>query len=246
MSAQPNYSRSPLTEAIIHFSVVPREGVTLSTLGEMQAGEEERYPSRQTRMHMEGAISAGEEVSASARQSAVGYVFKSADDLYLLQALQNAFSFHRLAPYDRWETFRDEARRLWEAYGRIARPSGISLIAVRYINRLDLPLPFGDLKEYLRTFPEVSSDLSQTLSGYLMRLDIPQEDLGAMLHLSEVVIPPPRDGVASIVLDIELTRDFPDPTQDEQEIWQTLEAFRARKNLIFEACITDRTREVIS
>jgi uncharacterized protein (TIGR04255 family) len=52
----------------------------------------------------------------------------------------------------------------------------ITRLVVRYINKIDIPLPVGDLKEYLRTFPEVSSDLPQGLSGYFLQLQIPQED----------------------------------------------------------------------
>ena len=48
-------------------------------------------------------------------------------------------------------------------------------MAVRYINRLDLPGPGVDLKEYLKTWPEASADLAQPLASFLMQLDDPAE-----------------------------------------------------------------------
>jgi uncharacterized protein (TIGR04255 family) len=115
---------------------------------------------------------------------------------------------------------------------------------VRYINRLDLPLPLEDFKDYLRTVPEVSSDLPQGLSGLLMQLAIPQEDIGALLLLNEALLPSPDPDTVSILLDIDLFREL-ETSIDEEELWRTLDQFRVRKNYVFEACITERTKELI-
>jgi uncharacterized protein (TIGR04255 family) len=62
-----------------------------------------------------------------------------------------------LAPYENWNAVRDEARRLWALYRSIAKPSKLIRLAVRYINRIDMPLPLGDFKDYLRTVPDVTT-----------------------------------------------------------------------------------------
>jgi uncharacterized protein (TIGR04255 family) len=69
----------------------------------------------------------------------------------------------------------------------VTKPKLINRLALRYVNRLDLPLPVGDLKYYLRTVPEVSPDLPQGLSGYFMQLQIPQEDISAILILNQAL-----------------------------------------------------------
>ena len=106
-------------------------------------------------------------------------------------------------------------------------------------------MPFGDLNEYLRTYPEVSLDLPQGLSGLFMQLTIPQADIKSMLQLTEALIEPSRPEVASIVLDVDLfrTEDIP---PDEQAVWDFFEVLRDRKNDVFEACITEKTRELIA
>jgi uncharacterized protein (TIGR04255 family) len=43
-----------------------------------------------------------------------GFKFTSLNKQQILQAQIDGFTFSTLAPYDRWELFRDEARRLWE------------------------------------------------------------------------------------------------------------------------------------
>ena len=103
--------------------------------------------------------------------------------------------------------------------------------------------PFEDFKDYLRTVPEVSPDLPQGLSGYFMQLQIPQEDLRAMLILNQAIIPPPTPKVVSVLLDIDLGREIELP--DTEAAWDVLEQLHTRTDQVFEACITDRTRELI-
>lgn len=116
-------------------------------------------------------------------------------------------------------------------------------LAVRYINRIDLPLPVHDLKDYLRTVPEVSPDLPQGLAGYFMQVAIPQEDIKSTVLLNETIVPPAKPDVVSVVLDIDIfrTEDLP---SEEEPMWGLFEELRIRKNSVFEACITDRTREL--
>jgi len=179
-----------------------------------------------------------------ADQTEHGLVCSSMDQRQIFQARIDGFTFSRLAPYDRWESFRDEARRLWAAYRMIAQPERVTRIAVRYVNRLDLPLPLRDFKDYLRTVPEVSPALPQGLTNFFMQLHIPQDDLDAMLLLNQAMIPPAHGGVVSVVLDIDLFRskDLPD---DDDSMWGIFEQLHTRKNDIFEGCITDLTRELI-
>ena len=67
------------------------------------------------------------------------------------------------APYGRWETFRNKARRLWNLYSSIAMPESVTRAAMRYINRIDIPdVAEGiRLEDYLRTYPEFSVDFPE-------------------------------------------------------------------------------------
>lgn len=164
-----------------------------------------------------------------------------------MQARLDGFSFSQLAPYDTWDTFRSEARRLWQIYSSVAKPEIVKRVAVRYVNRLDLPVSSSgdlDFKDYLKTVPEISPDLNQSLSSYFMQLHIPQEDLQANLVLNEAIFPQERHDVVSVLLDLDLF-SLIELSSDGDEVWKLLERFRRRKNKIFEACITDKTREIL-
>ena len=241
-----HYAHAPLTEALIDIRVELPTEVGLSKLLEVhQHAHQEDYPRREQLLVVHGQMSIGPEVGASARQSSNGYRFISKDGRQIFQARLDGFTFSRLAPYEAWEPFRDEAHRLWNAYRSIANPKNITRIGIRYINRLDLPLPMTDFKDYLKTVPEVSSGMSQGLSGYFMQLQLPQVDLNAMLVLNQALIPPPTPKLVSVLFDIDLYSDS-DLASDEQSLWERLEAFRIRKNKVFEASITDRVRRLIT
>jgi len=243
MQSRKHYSRAPITEALIDLRVELPDGVTLSTL-DLDAGITADYPMRQELMSFQGPMVASSSVEATASQNQVGYIFSSSDQTQIFQSRLDGFTFSRFTPYDGWETFRDEAKRLWSMYQSVTNPKGIVRLALRYINRLDLPSPLEDLKDYLRTVPEVSPDLPQGLSGYFMQLQIPQEDLSSQLILNQAIIPPSSPDVFSILLDIDLVRET-DLPNDYAALWHILEQLHSRIDQVFESCITDRIRELI-
>ena len=236
------YARSPLAEAIIDLRCRLDADASLDRLAGLHEGLRDDYPLRRDWMIVESRVTMGPEVGAAARQRQLGYIFVSADERQAIQARLDGFTFSRFKPYDRWETFRDEAHRLWQIYRSALPVETITRVAVRYINRLELPLPLADFKDYLRTVPEVSPDLPQALSGFLMRLEIPQPDMDATLLLTQALVEPEKPNTVGVILDIDLFREY-DTGVDDHEAWNFLERLRVRKNDVFEACITERTRE---
>ncbi len=244
MATSRHYPKAPITEAIIDLRVELPEGIGVADLEKVHDGLKSAYPTRKNRILAEVQGQIGDQGAATAARSKhLGYLFTSRDEKQVFQARLDGYTMSRLAPYESWEPFRDEAQRLWGMYRSIAKPKKVTRLAVRYINRLDLPLPVADLKDYLRTVPEVSSELPQNLAGYFMQLRIPQEDIKSLLVVNQAIIDPAKPGVASVVLDNDIFRVDDLPT-DEQGIWDFFEVLRQRKNDVFEASITDQLREL--
>jgi uncharacterized protein (TIGR04255 family) len=235
-----HYSRSPIVEAIIDFQIKLPEGVGPSDL---ELCQDAAYSDKKPLNVMVDRVDFGTEGSTARASPHVGFLFTSADAKQLFQARCDGFTVHRLAPYPGWEPFREEARRVWDIYRRVAHPQRVKRIAVRYLNQFDLPL-LAEITDFLRTFPEVAPDLPQALAGFGLELNIPLPDIKSTLLLRERVKPPTGPGMASVVLDIDLFRSDEIPP-DEAGVWAFIETLRARKNAIFEACITNRVREAI-
>ncbi|MCU0551858.1 MAG: TIGR04255 family protein [Leptolyngbya sp. Prado105] len=238
------YSKAPITEALIDLRVSLPSEATLAELNHLFSLINAEYPNQEAQLFVQSQVTAGASVGATANQTQVGYVYSTSDRKQAFSACLDGFTFSRLAPYDRWEIFRDEAKRLWSIYQDAVQPTAINRLAVRYINRLDIPLPISDLKDFLRTFPEVSADLPEGLSGYFMQLQIPQEDIGAMVVINQAMIPSSTPEVLSVLLDIDVFQDY--SSLRDNSFWDYLEKLHTKVDKVFEACITDETRELIS
>lgn len=243
MTPGTRYPHAPITEAVIDIQVAA--SVTMDRLAEAVAGESS-YPTAEKLLTASGAMMFGPEENAfaTARSEPVGYLCRSSDGLHIYQARINGFTFSRLAEYTSWAEVSAEARRLWDKYRAIATPTSITRIALRYVNRLDIPLPVHDFSTYLRTAPQLSSDLPQGLSGYFMQLQLPMPDLqGACVINQTIIEPPAKPSTVSVVLDIDVFRSSGVAT-NEPQLWEQLEQLRQEKNRVFESCITDEARRL--
>jgi uncharacterized protein (TIGR04255 family) len=245
MSAVTHYPHAPITEAIIDLRVQPAPSSDAARWQQVCEAVAAEYPACNQLFEAVGQfeLRPGNDPAASARQSLIGYRATSVDGKQILQARRTGFTLSRLAPYDRWEPFRDEARRLWTIYREVTAPVTVIRLAVRTINRIDIPSDRVELQEYFRTLPEVSADLPQKLDGFFLQLRLPYPDLPGQALINQTIISPARPDVISVVLDIDLVRSH-EPPQAEDEIWRFFEVLHDRKNDVFEACITDASRKL--
>ena len=242
----PHYQNAPITEAVIDFRVRVPSTVSADTLKDLQGAQEPQFPRRQELKRAVVQIQLGEEQVQTPTAAGVtfGWAFWSEDGKRVVQSRLDGFTFSRLAPYDRWESLQEEARQFWGAYRNLAQPEAITQIGIKYVNRFDIPLPLRDFKDFFRTTPEVSPAMPQGLAGFFMQLQIPYPDSQAMAVITQTLVPPPRAGLVSVVLDIDLSRASNLPGEDPA-IWELLNQLRSVKNSIFEGCITDAARELI-
>ncbi|MGH7772344.1 MAG: TIGR04255 family protein, partial [Candidatus Binatia bacterium] len=173
-----------------------------------------------------------------------GYLFTSSDGRQIVQVRLDGFTFNRLRPYDKWETFRDEARKHWERYRDIAIPEMISRVALRYINRIRIPLPIKDFREYILTTPEIAPKVPQGLAGFFMRLVIPDERSKSVAIVTQTM-EDLQEQVLPLIFDIDVFREGVFDVRGP-DTWEVLEQLRGYKNEIFFNSITERARELFT
>jgi uncharacterized protein (TIGR04255 family) len=237
------YEKAPISEALIDIRVDPSVSLGIETLESLQDAVKDSYPTKTKRLFFQGQFSVGEEAGAVATQNLLGFAFASQDGKQIFQARTDGFTFSRLRPYGTWLELRDESKRLWAIYRTTLSSVKVTRMAVRYINQIDIPMPFGDYREYFLTTPEVAADLPQQLNGFFMQLQFPQPDFGGTLILTQTPLPPTSPEIHSVILDLDVFR-FETELISEDQLWASLEILRDRKNLFFEGCITDKTRQL--
>ncbi len=246
MSQWPHLPNAPITEALIDIRVKLPAEVTLETLSTFQDGIRARYPNRRERASWQsqfevapGAVPRVHEPTGGVD----GYLFVSPEGTQIVQARRDGFTFSRLKPYETWEQLKDEAGALWDQYKALTRPVQILRSAVRYINRIEIPLPVVDLRRWFHTTPEVARTLPQGLSEFFIRLVIPFDDPRATAIVTQTVVQSDERDVVPIILDIDA---FQDETcaPDAADLWDRFEQLRKVKNRVFFESITKETEEL--
>ena len=170
--------------------------------------------------------------------------FRSPYEQKVVQARLDGFTFNKLKPYENWEMFRDEGRELWEFYLELAHPLRVNRIALRYVNRIEVPLPFGDFNEYILTNPQVAPKLPQSLSSFFMRIQIPFSDQMALATITQTMEKPTESQKLPLIIDIDVVRQSNFTKDAFSEIWDGFEELRIVKNDIFFNSITEKAQEL--
>lgn len=154
------------------------------------------------------------------------------------------FSFSKTRPYSEWPDVRNEASRLWQRFTAITRPTSVNRIGLRYINRIDIPLPTARLEDYFLTRLDIAATLPSNVSSWTFEVGMPQQDLAdTVVVLRQARVAPPHPGVASIIFDIDVTKGM-QLAGGYDAIWDQFETLHSRANLYFEGSITDKVREL--
>ncbi len=245
MPEWPRLTRAPIVEALIDLSVELPSQVGLGELARMQDELREEYPQRRERFSWQAQWKLGQEPAAQGVSGGPdGYLFTSANGQQVVQARLDGFTFSRLRPYQDWETLCQEARRVWAIYRRIARVTRVRRTAVRYINRLALPMPVHDLADWIVTRPVLAPTLPGELDGIFLRLVMPFADSGATAILTEAVEEGTHEGSLPLILDIDVfAAGSLDPA--EEGLWTRMDALRQIKNRIFFGSVTQRSLELV-
>jgi uncharacterized protein (TIGR04255 family) len=244
MTEPTQFSNAPITEALLDIRVKLPAHIDLARIATFQDAVKGRYPARRERVLWQSQfqMQEGDLKISPPTGGAHGYLFASPDETQMVQVRLDGFTFNKLKPYDTWEALRDEARELWQHYIEIASPEVITRVALRYINRIEIPLPIRDFKDYILTTPEIAPDLPQALASLFMRLVIPVPRMQAIAVVTQAFDPPPETSeVLPLIFDIDVFREAIFDINSE-EVWEILEKLRELKNEIFFKSITDRAK----
>jgi len=247
LSDYPVFLNAPITEAILDIRVQLPEGIDLDKLKTFHEPIKERFPQKQERIFMQAGFKFSPEGSASLPPSSKpdGYLFRSTTENKVVQARLDGFAFNKLKPYEKWELFRNEAHALWDSYFKIAKPIKVIRIALRYINRIELPLPIKDFKEYILTTPEIAPKLPQGLAHFFMQLVIPNHEIGATATITQTIENPLPAATHKFpyIFDIDVWKETL-YEGNNKEMWDEFEKLRIFKNEIFFNSITQKTEEL--
>lgn len=241
-----HYEHAPITEAVIAIGCEFTDEIRLEDLLKVHEQLKSDYPKRVEQFTVQFSVEVAKSEGKVSQPKVIGYQLASEDGKRIVRLTRSEFGFSQLAPYDRWGTFRADAKRAWDLYESVLCPRRITRVSVRYINRVDIPAPSGsgvDLDVYFRTAPKIAPELPQTMNTYFVRVELPIRGSNGILIITETAVPPVSPNVISALLDLDAIVQNAD--LDVAGAWRTIDELRDEKNFAFEACITDATRDLI-
>jgi uncharacterized protein (TIGR04255 family) len=178
------------------------------------------------------------EVSGSRALQALQFL--KDDEKQLIQLRREGFSFNRLAPYDSLDTYLPEIERTWNIYREMIHPTGLRRIALRYINRLLLPLDGGNLRlsDHLENAPQLPEGTNLAFTGFLHQHQAVEVGTG---HKVAIIITSQANvnGELPIILDITTSKDCRTDPSHWEDIRDIIFALRDLKNQVFKRSLTE-------
>lgn len=246
MSDYTVFPNAPITEALLDIRVELPNEIDIKKLEVFHDHIRERFPEKKITGAFEVKVQLspdGTPQSLPASGGPQGYLFRSPNENKIVQARLNGFTFNKLKPYEKWEFFRSEAYEFWNMYLQLFNPKKITRIALRYINRIEAPLPIKDLKEYILTNPEIAPKLPQSLSHFFMQIVIQNPEIQATAIITQTMEKPAENKRLPLILDIDVFKETV-YVDNKEEIWNDFEKLRIFKNEIFFNSITEKTKEL--
>jgi len=236
---------APITEAIFDFRVKARAGFHSEEFTSLQSRLTSRFPKMDPRRMAQAIIRVGGQQSQPPVVQDLGmqgYFFKAADEKMIAQFRVDGFTFNRLRPYTSWEELFPLVLELWQLYSGVARPEVITRLALRYINRVPLPLGPASFETYLQSAPIVPPELPQFVSNFLTRLTIHDPDMDIAAHITQAfqgeVNMSGRQQIVILDIDAFKQGEF---AIDDPSIKETFHRLRDFKNRIFFSSLTEET-----
>ncbi|WP_392407426.1 TIGR04255 family protein [Chlorogloeopsis fritschii PCC 9212] len=251
------FPNPPITEAIFDITVNLRDSFNHEILLTFHEEVKESFPNIQKRMAFQGGIELKldnlDEIHPQLlpiSNKPEGYIFVSQDEKRVVQARLNGFTFSRLKPYESWESFYTEANQLWEKYAQLTSPVKVTRLALRYINQILIPATGTvELKNYIKTVPEISNDLSVIMEDYFMRIIVAHADYRpskAIINqtIGQVTENEKGERVVPLIFDIDVFQQV-NLQHDDEEIKNIFELnLRSFRDEIFFKSITNQTKEL--
>jgi uncharacterized protein (TIGR04255 family) len=241
------YKNPPLIQAICEYSFEPTQTWDWTVPGLFYTEVKNDFPKKREQNLLQVELQTGANVMPPAIKGGIASVqFLTEDEKTLIQVGPDLVAAHRLRPYTGWENFKPTILRAVEAYTKVAKPSGIRRLGLRFINRIEITGKTEvRIEDYLLAAPKVPDEIPQTFGSWGQRVEIPLTQAGGALILQSGSVPADDGKAVAFMLDLVFVTTINKPLP-LGEAERRLEIAHTEVERAFETCITDEARKLFS
>ncbi len=241
------YSHPPIIQALCEYSFEPTQTWDWTIPGLFYNEIKNDFPKKREQNILQVELQAGSQIMPpSVKGGIAGVQFLTDDEKTIIQVGPDLVATHRLRPYTGWENFKPAILRAVAAYTKVASPSAIRRLGLRYVNRIEI---HGKsevrIEDYLLAVPKVPDEIPQIFGSWAQRVEIPLLDAAGALILQSGSVRADEEKTAAFMLDLDFVTRIQQPLPlDEAE--RRLEIAHTEVERAFEACVTDEARKLFS
>ena len=241
----PHLESAPIVEAVIDLRAQSIEAFDEAKARAYLEPHVEGYKflDSQQELNHQIKIEAGSPPQQTITNTWKGVRFRNLEGKNTAHYNRDGFVFSRLAPYQHWAAFSDEAMRLWRIFKDMAKPETISRIGLRFINRIELPAGDGEFERFIDPAPKSPRDMDLPFFGFMHQESFAVPDSPYAVNLIRTIQPPIGSGGFAIIIDIDVFT-LQGGVYKEDRIMEMLEEMRWLKNKTFFGSVTDVALEV--
>ena len=232
------YANPPVVEAICEFHLPPEPPWDLTVPGLFYERVREDFPHRERRMVQDIEFVQTPQGLEQRIHTGERLLLFSHDRKRLIQLGMRLLVINVLRPYPGWAEFKELIQQVWEALKAVVEVQGVTRMALRYINRVELPSSTASLETYFAFYPHIGHQLPNTITSFIMGVEFAFAEGRdrCRVHMAQAA-----DDKRSIMLDLNyyLARPGAVPLP---EVLSWMEEAHTRVEEVFEGCITDALR----
>lgn len=237
--AYPKLANPPIQEALVDVRVRSRPSLSSQELDAVYQHVRDELPKKEAIRSVRAHIrleKADEPMHPTASDN--GWLYKSSDESLLLQCRLDGMTVNKLRPYSSYNELFERFRRYWDIYQAVAKPVLATRLALRYINRFQVPSE-GIVDHYLKYAPRpFLPDMYTT--GFTQATTHAFQNWKGRVNLITALTPSVHDSATSVVVDIDA---YCEDGFADDEVENCFQKLHAAKNDVFFSVIGDRAME---
>lgn len=236
------YKNPPLIEALCEFRFADSEEWDWTLPGLFYREIKERFPNKRQQNVLESQLeSQGAQVSHQVRGGIARMQFLNKNKTVMIQIGPGNLVINQLPPYPTWPNFKNLIFEMLQMYRKIAEPSGLERVAVRYINQIEIGDESTPASKYFKYFPTIPHPIPQNPERLVLRTEIPVEKHNGQLILTLATVSNDVANQNLFILDLDFITMLAKKLSFEN-IEQWVEEAHNQIEIAFESSITEELR----